>query len=252
MPGVQAPIRWQSRSEAPPEAIAVRSITREEKGSITVTITVSPPDGAQSYALIETIPAERAPYDLTDGGQRVTGRWVDTEWVSDGSQELRWLFFDDRPRGVSYRLSGSGTSGVLSGIVNVDGGANQVIAGDVHVGLSDFRPWNMAPRLYAPAGVTSIRPEFKWAPVQNADGYYLYVKGPESRVAVAQFVSAERADCAVEGVCTIASPHPLTTGKHTWWIIAWREGDGYSDWSSGMHFTVAAGHLAPREQHLAH
>lgn len=82
--------------------------------AVEIAVTVTPPAGAQSYAVEETVPAGATPSNISDNGQ------------IDGAQnQIKWgPFFDATPRRLHYRLSFPAAEPRLftfTGLASVDG-----------------------------------------------------------------------------------------------------------------------------------
>ncbi len=92
------------------------------------------------------------------------------------------------------------------------------------------------PTLNSPTGnIVTNMPTYNWDDVSGATWYYLWVNGPSGKV-IAQWYSSAEASC--NGVtCSVASPAPLSSGAHIWWVQAWNDA-GVGPWSDAMTFST--------------
>ncbi|MBE2268299.1 MAG: hypothetical protein IAE80_08715, partial [Anaerolinea sp.] len=104
------------------------------------------------------------------------------------------------------------------------------------------------PVLIAPSGTTTnTNPAFHWGDVPGADSYYVWVDkvaGPGAGTHVADVWVNDAAVC--DGFdCFADLGLSLTPGYYTFWVQAWSNTGGYSLWSLGMDFALAATPMTP-------
>lgn len=98
------------------------------------------------------------------------------------------------------------------------------------------------PTPIAPAGMTSSsNPTFQWTDVPGADEYYVWVDmtaGPDGGMHIIDTWVDD--DMACDGFnCFADLGLNLGAGYYTFWVQAWSNTGGYSEWSMGLNFAVA-------------
>lgn len=93
--------------------------------------------------------------------------------------------------------------------------------------------------------ITSSTARYEWDAVAGATWYRLWVDNAGARDVTERTVSgeawytAEQAGCpGGTGICSVTPTSALTAGAAEWWVHAWNNETGNSDWSEPLRFTV--------------
>lgn len=90
----------------------------------------------------------------------------------------------------------------------------------------------------APTGtITDTSPTFTWTGEGQLAWYYLWVSGPNGHV-LDQWHDGW--NICTGTTCSVTPTLDLLAGEYTFWVQQWTSAGGYSEWSSGMNFTVDA------------
>jgi len=101
---------------------------------------------------------------------------------------------------------------------------------------SNLVPQPNAPELISPTRMIESQPvSFSFNEVQYAGWYYLWVSGDSDHV-VDQWFQA--VDVCTDGICTVTPTVTYENDSYTWWVQAWGEAFGYTDWSAPMRFHI--------------
>ncbi len=97
------------------------------------------------------------------------------------------------------------------------------------------------PVLISPSGtITTGTPTFTWHASTNGNSYLLWADGPAGNV-IQQWFDATAIGCGSGGTCSVVSPVTLTTnGQYTWFVRAFSNSGGLSDWSLPLSFILNA------------
>jgi hypothetical protein len=85
--------------------------------------------------------------------------------------------------------------------------------------------------------VNSTTIAFTWQSVATATWYQFWLGKPDTSLVMEQWYTADHADCAVGGSCTITVTPPVTAGAFIWYVRTWSSA-GYGPWSAPLMFTV--------------
>jgi hypothetical protein len=85
--------------------------------------------------------------------------------------------------------------------------------------------------------VTSTTIAFSWQSAPTATWYQLWLGKSDASLVLEQWLTAEHADCAEGGLCTITLTLPIKAGAFVWYIRPWAS-SGYGPWSAAQMFTM--------------
>jgi hypothetical protein len=100
-----------------------------------------------------------------------------------------------------------------------------------------------APALLGPSGsIDTSLPTYRFAAVEDATKYFLWVQGPSGSDIQQVFGAAEAGCVDAANACAVTPTRPLASGLSEWWVQAQNSG-GEGPWSA--KFTVIVGGDAP-------
>jgi predicted outer membrane repeat protein len=115
-------------------------------------------------------------------------------------------------------------------------GYPRILNGTVDVGAfeSAFTQPPGVPNLITPSGTQTTQPvSFSFNAVPNAGWYYLWVTGDGGHVLDQWYAAVEICDISV---CTVTPPISYSPQNYQWWVQAWGDSFGYTEWSSPLTF----------------
>lgn len=89
----------------------------------------------------------------------------------------------------------------------------------------------------SPTGVTLGQGEgrYKWTPVAGATYYYVWVTDSSGTPKIQQWFPASQLGCTANE-CAVTISRTMNTGPAWFWVQAWSESAGYSEWSNYLAF----------------